>query len=107
MENELRKKVHFVMAQKRVEQLRNFYGHFIIYCTVNILFLIFWYFDSYMPKTFWEPAFYAMVGGAGFVVLAHGLLVFGSKYILPKGWEERKLKELMKAEKKHQTTKYE
>lgn len=106
MEDELKKKVHFIVAQKRVEQIKGFYGHLIIYCTVNILFLVFWYFDSFMPKTFWKPAFIMMVGVAGFVVLAHALLVFGSKYILPKGWEERKLKELMKKEKQ-QTTKYE
>jgi hypothetical protein len=39
------------------------------------------------------------------MVLAHAIIVFGAKYILPKGWEEKKIKELMK--KDNQQTKYE
>lgn len=101
MENDVKKRVHFLMAQKRVEQLRDFYTHLIIYCTVNILFFAFWYFDSFMPETFWEPAFLIMIGGAGIAVAAHGIFVFGAKYILPKEWEEKQFKKLMGKEKKH------
>lgn len=99
MENDLRKKAHFVMAQKRMEKIRDFYMHLATYCTVNILFFAFWMFDSFMPKTFWKPAFIMMAGVAGLAVLAHGLLVFGAKFILPKGWEEKELKKLMDKEK--------
>jgi len=87
------------MAQKRMEKIRDFYMHLATYCTVNILFFAFWIFDSFMPETFWKPAFIMMAGVAGLVVLAHGLLVFGAKFILPKGWEERELKKLMDKEK--------
>lgn len=105
MENELRKKLLLVMAQKRVEQIKDFYTHLMTYCTVNILFLIFWFFGSFMPETFWKPAFICMVGIAGFAVLAHGIFVFGAKYVLPKGWEEKQFKKLMNKEK--QQNKYE
>jgi hypothetical protein len=105
MENDLRRKAHFYMAQKRMEQIRDFYMHLVIYCTVNILFFIFWLLDSGMPKTFWRPAFIMMAGAAGLVVLAHALLVFGAIYILPKDWEEKELRKLMDKEK--QITKYE
>lgn len=100
METQVKKKAHFLMAQKRMEQIRDFYMHLVIYCTVNILFFIFWLFDPGMPKTFWKPAFIMMVVVAGFAVLAHGLLVFGPKYLLSKDWEEREMKKLMDKEQK-------
>lgn len=106
MENDLKRKVYFIMAQKRMERIRDFYMHLTIYITVNVLFVIFWYFDSFMPETFWEPAFFMMIGAAGFAVLAHALLVFGAKYILPKSWEDKQYQKLLNKENQ-QTTKYE
>ena len=87
-------------AQKKVECIKSFYMHLAIYLTVNILFFIFWCIDSWMPKTFWKPAFFIMIVVAGSAVLAHGLFVFGAKYILPKDWEEKQIKKLMSKNKK-------
>lgn len=87
-------------VSKRVECIKSFYMHLAVYLTVNILFFIFWCFDTWMPKTFWRPAFFIMVVIAGIALLAHGLFVFGAKYILPKGWEERMMKKIMSKNKK-------
>ena len=102
MNTDNKKMAHFILAQKRVEQIRDFYTHLITYCTVNLLFLAFWFFlETSMPETFWRPAFIMMAGIAGLAVLAHGLYVFGAKYILPKSWEEKKLKELINKQNQH------
>lgn len=102
MKPDNKKTAHFILAQKRVEQLRDFYTHLITYCTVNLLFLMFWFFlETSMPETFWRPAFIMMAGVAGLAVLAHGLFVFGAKYILSKSWEEKKLKELINKQNQH------
>lgn len=86
---------------RRVENIKSFYMHLAIYLTVNILFIIFWCFDSFMPKTFWPPAFFMMVAVAGFAVLAHGVYVFGAKYFLPKDWEEKQMKKLIEKDKQN------
>lgn len=87
-------------VHKRVESIKGFYMHLAIYLTVNILFFIFWCVDSWMPKTFWKPSFFIMIVIAGSAVLAHGLFVFGAKYILPKDWEEKQIKKIMSKNKK-------
>jgi magnesium-transporting ATPase (P-type) len=98
-------KQHLQSAYKRIEQLKSFYVHIAAYCVVNISLLIYWYFESFMPETFWRTTFLVATVISGFILAAHAIFLFGPQYLLPKGWEEKKLKKLM--EKEEQKNKYE
>ncbi|MCO6148585.1 2TM domain-containing protein [Flavobacterium sp. NRK1] len=99
MENDFRKQLKIMLAYKRVEQLKNFYVHLAAYCTVNISLLIYWYFESFMPETFWRTTFFITTVISGFIVLAHSIIVFGTKHVFSKNWEEKKFKKLIDKEK--------
>jgi O-antigen ligase len=77
-----------------------------VYCVVNAIFLTVWMLDFSLPSDFWIPTLFFVTVVAGLFVLSNAFILYGEKYILPKKWEERKLKEFMEKEK-HQITKYE
>lgn len=104
-EEELRE-IHFIMAHKRVESIKGFYNHVFCYVSLNILLSVYWYFESFLPYSFWETTFYVMVFGAGTTLLLHALLVFMPKYFFASSWEEKQFKKLAGREKQ-QTAKYE
>ncbi len=103
MENLSGKQQEFDAAQKRINKIRSFYRHLAAYCSINIILLILWAFDSYAAQIFWERTFFITAGLGTFGVLAHAIATFGSRYVLPKGWEERKIKKLMYKEQKKQS----
>ena len=78
-------------ARRRVEEIRGFYIHLVVYVLVNaFLFLI----DSTTsPGVFW---FYWPLMGWGIAVVLHALRVFGGTF--GSNWEEKKIAELMKKE---------
>jgi hypothetical protein len=81
-------------AKDRVEEIKGFYIHFIIYIFVNIgLFLI-----NYLTGTgtYW---FYYPLIGWGIGLAAHYVAVFGFFGLLGEDWERRKIDELMNKDK--------
>ncbi len=94
-------KKKFEQAKKRVEEIKGFYTHLIIYILVNIFLLLAAMgifkgnFGLYMPDWahFTTPFFW------GIGVLFHGLYVFKFKSGLFKKWEERKIREFMERDK--------
>ncbi len=81
-------------AKDRVEEIKGFYIHFIIYIFVNIgLFLI-----NYLTGTgtYW---FYYPLIGWGIGLAAHYVAVFGFFGLLGADWERRKIDELMNKDK--------
>lgn len=105
MDNET-KQLYFEQAYKRVTQLKDFYMRLTVYCTVNAMLLVVWIFNPNIATNFWIPTCSFTVVVAGFFVLANAINLFGGKYLLPKKWEERKLKEIMNKENQS-ITKYE
>lgn len=92
---------HLKRAYKRIELLKGFYVHLASYITVNGSLLIVWLTEIYRPPyEFWNTTFLitGIVGGLG--VLANAIILFGTKYIMPKGWEEKKFRKLMDKQKK-------
>lgn len=88
---------HLKAAYKRIECLKGFYTHLAAYCTVNISLFALWLSGVYRPAyEFWSITFSITIGWAGFAVLGHAIIIFGAKYVLPKDWEEKKFKKLMK-----------
>lgn len=80
-------------ARKRVEDLRGFYMHLLVYFVVNLgLFLL----DTLTPG---GPWFYWPLIGWGIGLLLHtvSVLLEGSQF--SQGWEERKIHQLMDRER--------
>ena len=78
-------------AKKRVKELKDFYRNLLTYVGVNILLIVINLLTS--PGRFW---FYWVTIFWGFGILLHASKVFVLKgNFLGKGWEEKKMKELM------------
>ncbi len=87
----------YLEAKKQVKEIKGFYIHLLVYLVVN-LFIIFgilskvkfeeinlWMFSNWL---FW---------GVG--LFFHGYSVFGKNLVFNKGWEERKIREIMEKDK--------
>ena len=79
----------YLKAQKRVEDIKGFYGHLISY----IVIMPFLVFVNYM--TYWEfKWFWFMLIGWGIGLAIHGFMTFA----ISSDWEERKIKQFMEEE---------
>ncbi|WP_350285380.1 2TM domain-containing protein [uncultured Croceitalea sp.] len=76
-------------AKERVECIKSFYTHAVVYAIV-ISFLVY---INYRTTSFVWVVFPAVGWGLGLV--GHGLKAFGQNLFLGKDWEERKIKEYM------------
>ena len=77
-------------AKRRVEEIRGFYIHLVVYVLVNaFLFLL----DiTTSPNVLW---FYWVLLGWGIGLAVHAAYVFGIGRWLGPDWEEKKIKETM------------
>ncbi|WP_116787290.1 2TM domain-containing protein [Flavobacterium psychrotrophum] len=89
-ENETR----YYKAQKKVEEIKGFYGNLLSYIVVIIGLAILNFMTSPGHWWFLYPAL-----GWGLGVVAHGMSVFNYMPFLGSGWEDRKIKEFMEREK--------
>ncbi len=80
-------------ARQRVELLRGFYGHAIVFVVVNVGLAI--YNLAMTPDRLW---FVAAFLGWGIGLMAHGAYVLGSGRFLGADWQERKIREAMDRE---------
>jgi len=84
----------YARAKKKVEELKGFYIHFVIYL---IMIPVFIYMN--MKSTGFPWAIFPIIGwGAG--ISSHAMEVFNYNPFLGKNWEERKIRELMDKEDK-------
>jgi hypothetical protein len=80
-------------AHKRVEELREFYVHVLVYLVVNLgLFLI----DLLTPGGPWF--FWPLIGWGVFLVV-HGATLLLEGSLLGERWEERKTRQFMERER--------
>jgi hypothetical protein len=80
----------YARAKKRVEELRAFYVHGVIFVLVMAP-LVAW--NIYMPKVWWVQ--WPLLGW-GIGVLSHGLSVYATgREPLGRVWQQRKISELM------------
>lgn len=87
----------YLKAQKKVEDLKGFYGNLSSYIIVNTGLLILNLVTS--PNHLWF--FYPLMGW-GIGVAIHGMSVFNYMPFLNRDWEEKKIQELMSKEKTDQ-----
>lgn len=102
----------YFRARHRIERLRKFYFHLIIYFIVNIIISGFkinrnlnrgesfsealWDLDTFIVWIIW-----------GIIIVIQTISVFGLPYILGRNWEEEKIKQFMDEEKSQTFKKYE
>ncbi|SRR5690554_4636071 len=96
---ETRKSLAYLRARKKVEMLKGFYSHLVVYIIVNVALILFsanvfnrkeidfsdW--TNYVTAIFW-----------GFGIVSHGLYVFfvlKVKNNFLKRWEEKKMKQFL------------
>jgi hypothetical protein len=85
---------NYLKAQKKIEEIKGFYGNLASYVVVNIGLVILNLVTSPEHLWFLYPAL-----GWGIGVVIHGVNVFNYMPFLSTDWEERKMKELMDKEK--------
>jgi len=84
----------YFKAQKRVEDIKGFYGNLSSYIVVNIGLAVLNLVTN--PNHLWF--FYPLIGW-GIGVLVHGLSVFNYMPFLGSDWEEKKIQELIRKDK--------
>ncbi len=82
-------------AKKRVEDLKGFYTHLVIYIIVNLGLFLFNILQT--PDTLW---FYWPLVGWGIGVVIHGASVLINYGLFGKDWEEKKIQEYLNKDKK-------
>ena len=99
----------YLKAKKRVDNIKGFYIHLLVYVLVNIFIssVIILGLTNDEKLTFGEaithPGIYITWIGWGIGVFFHWLGVFGFPSFISKNWEERKIKELMDKDENNQT----
>jgi len=87
-------KLRYERAKLKVQKLKEFYEHLIVYLLVNLGIFLFNMVIS--PETLWF--YYSLVGwGVGLAI--HAVFAFGLADFWGSDWEERKIKELMAKDK--------
>jgi len=90
-------------ALNRLKDIKSFYTHLGSYTALNIGLLIFKLAEVVkLPETFWHTTFVITAGLGALGVLAHWATVWGYKLLLPKHWEERKIKQFIDRENNKQ-----
>ncbi len=82
-------------AKQRVELVRGFYGHALVFVLVNIGLAA--YNIALSPDRLW---FIYTVFGWGIGLVAHGVYVMGSGRFLGVEWQERKIRDEMSREQR-------
>lgn len=97
----IQEEIKYQEAQKRVQKIKNFYIHLIVYILVNIYVIIKKTQNIDEGETIWHAFKLAFFWGIGLVF--HGMRTFDFIPIFGKEWEERKVKEIMDKEKEQQS----
>lgn len=83
----------FYRAKKKVEEIKSFYVHLVLYILCNIIVVAVNLMTSPGYLYFW----YSLLGW-GVAIVLHALKAFDFAPFFNKDWEQRKVKELMKKE---------
>ena len=93
----------YLRAKERVDKLRGFYNHLVIYILINIGITSYKIIRNLTHgEAFHEAVFdlgtFAIWGLWGVGLGLHAFSVFGLPYLLGNNWEEEKIKQFMKEE---------
>ena len=93
IQNDRHDQERYDRAKQRVELVRGFYGHALVFILVNIG--LAGYNLATSPDRLW---FVSTLAGWGVGLIAHGAYVIGSGRFLGAAWHERKIQEEMERE---------
>jgi len=96
MESKYEEEDKYLMAKKKVENIKGFYGNLIVFIAVNIVLVIINLSTS--PNHLW---FYWPLMWWGLGVVFHGWKTFKKFPGFGKEWKKKKIKELMEKEKEN------
>lgn len=82
-------------ARKRVEEIKGFYSHLIVYVLVNCGLIALNLLTT--PESRW---FYWPLIGWGIGLIAHAASVFGFAGLFGPEWEQKKIREIMEKDKR-------
>ncbi|MFD0962830.1 2TM domain-containing protein [Pseudofulvibacter geojedonensis] len=89
------KENNYLSAKKRLDSIKSFYTHVIVYIVINtFLLLIFSTGTSVKANGMHYGNFYTAIGW-GVIVIIHGVVVFSPIISIMNKWEEKKIKEFM------------
>ncbi|MCP4571782.1 MAG: 2TM domain-containing protein [bacterium] len=81
-------------ARKKVEEIRGFYYHLLVYVLVNVLLFLTNILTSRGDWWFYWPLF-----GWGIGIAVHAFSIFAGSGLWGRDWEERKIKQLMEKDR--------
>lgn len=91
MESTFNQQQNYLKAKKRVEDIKGFYIHLLVFILVNPIIILVNL--TFVPQFYF---FWFALLGWGFGLFFHWLGVFGFQLLgFGKDWEERKIKEIM------------
>ena len=79
----------YVEARRRVQKLKRFYQHSMVYCVVNFALLVIDYFTG--PSTW----FYWSMLGWGVALGLHAFRVYGEWHLFGSEWERNKISDIL------------
>ena len=97
----LNREQQYIRAQRRVEEIKKFYKHLVVYILINLVFIgrriykDIVYRDESVMDAFLDISNYNLFFWWGVIVFLHGFSVFAKGKLFSKKWEERKIKEYM------------
>ncbi|QHI39135.1 hypothetical protein IMCC3317_45360 [Kordia antarctica] len=91
----------YIQAQKKVDKIKGFYGHFASYIIVNVFILTMIGLNLDNGESFWQFGHFSTAFFWGIGVAFHALGTFGSNFMFGKNWEERKIKEYMSKDERN------
>ena len=84
-------------AKKRIDQLKGFYIHLLVYILVNLFILINIYISTVEDnENFWQWEHFFVCFAWGIGLTFHAINVFGINPFLGKDWEKRQIEKYMR-----------
>ncbi|PHS08121.1 MAG: histidine kinase [Kordia sp.] len=94
-------------AKKKVDKIKGFYTHAVVYVVVNIILLLMIYSGCDNDAEFWNFGSFFTAIGWGIGLLVHGVSVFGKDMLFGANWEEQKMQQFLKEEEEGNNNKWE
>lgn len=88
-------------AKKKVDKIKGFYTHAIVYVVVNIMLLLMIYAGYANATEFWNFGSFSTAFGWGVGLIIHGISVFGKGLFFNSNWENQKMKQFLKEEEQN------
>jgi hypothetical protein len=87
-------RIRYEEARQKVEKIKNFYTHLMVYVMVNILLVVI-NLSTLSSSGIW---FIYPLLGWGIGIVSHAVSIFGFGGLFSKDWEERKIREIIERE---------